>query len=322
MASANNNNTLRGNTNVLYYGDDITSLESVGSVYLDGPKNKITASRLSWRKKLIEVFNAQGYNHTIVIPECRDNTLTPPYGTDEFYQWENYAMNACTYIMFWIPRESPLFTGKDINDRWGEWKLRKNVILGFPKRSEEMAYQSWYAKTRGITMVHHLENMVQYIKEQINQYMNLEIVFSDGEVSLPYDENVIHNELLMRLIRRTPDFIKNAARINVPMTNLVAMQKINEMFNWVYQPSSTVNNTIVFTRRSDYSAALSTDAALAADATQQEQTVFVNTRQATMTNAELLALKQKLILFDDEENSISTPIARNPKAIDGENFTK
>jgi hypothetical protein len=312
-------NTLqRGNANVIYYGDDMSGLSLLGSVYLDGPKNTVAAARLSWRKKLIEVFNAQGYNHTIIVPECRDSSLSPPYGTEEFYQWENYAMNAATYVMFWIPRESPLFTGKDINDRWGEWKLRKNVILGFPKRSEEMAYQAWYANTKGITMVHHLENMVVFIKEQINQFMNLEIVFTDGEVSLPYDENVLYNELLIRLIRRTESFTDRAERINVPMTNLSAMQKINEMVGMIYTPSSVVGSSIVFTRRADYKAL--TGGSTTQERSDNNDTVTETNKGATMSHEDLLALKKKLILFDDEENSTSEKLPRTKNAIDGENF--
>jgi hypothetical protein len=96
------------------------------------------------------------------------------------------------------------------------------------------------------------------------------------------------------------------------------MQKINEMVGMIYTPSSVVGSSIVFTRRADYKAL--TGGSTTQERSDNNDTVTETNKGATMSHEDLLALKKKLILFDDEENSTSEKLPRTKNAIDGENF--
>jgi hypothetical protein len=276
---------------IVYYEDPLNDHVNKPSLYLDGPKNKING--MSWRKKLIDAFNAKEFPYVIIVPECRNSEFRPPYHTPEFYEWQERAMNMATYVLFWIPRDSKMYTGKDINDRWGEWKLRKNVILGFPKKSEETEYQAWYAAKHGITVVHHLENMVVYLKEQLSQFDRLEFIIENGKLTLPHDENVIYNELLMRMVRRF-DFANDVESIVAPVTNLTAMQLINAHCNGIYRASECNGTTVTFTRVPDYRAYIGS---LITNETPAEQNNTVS-EESSANIERLLALKKQIMEFE------------------------
>ena len=236
---------------VLYYGDDLEPYRNHPSVYLDGPKGNIGSNEFSWRHKLIDAFVKQGFKHVIIVPEKRGKSGRPPYGKDEFYAWENQAMQMATINMFWMPRDSTIFPGRDINDRWGYWKTQKNVIIGYPTRSEEMDYQGWYAKENNITVVHHLENMVQYVSEQLNQFSNMEFVIENGQVILPPNEDILYNVWLKKMIERMGiDFVNQVDTIIIPGTNLPAYDSLCAAIrnDSIYDFHSTCNGSLILQR--------------------------------------------------------------------------
>jgi hypothetical protein len=306
---------------VVYYGDDLTEHKHKPSVYLDGPKG--TVSKISWRKRLLETFTVQGYEHVIIVPECRDNNYRPPYGTKEFYEWEDLAMNMATMIMFWIPRDSTLFTGKDINDRWGYWKQRKNVILGYPERAEDVGYQKWYADTYGITVVKNLENMVVYAKEQLHQFAKLEFTMDNGAITLPYDENVLNNDLLRKMVARMErQFLETVTTINVHPDNMSAMEHVNRVTRNAYTLSTVNNGLIVFTRRADWESLFTNQIPSGNDnniVNDEQVTVPALKEEDAETLRMLIDLRKKLKITDADLEK-DTPQKRNGKMLDGENM--
>lgn len=245
---------------VVYYGDSLEPHRNSPSVYLDGPKS--TVSGLSWRKKLFEILQQQGFTWTVIIPECRKDNQVPPYGTEEFYHWETVVMEMASTIMFWMPRDSSIFPARDMNDRWGHYKHEKNIILGYPPRTENINYQGWYAKKHGITMVHSLENMAQYIKAVLDQFAKLEFAIAQpivlslpnndnlalstdnngvGIVEMPPSEEVISNVFLKKMIQRMgKSFISQVQTIRVPWSNTSCISVINSCTENIYLPN-TVN---------------------------------------------------------------------------------
>jgi len=240
---------------ILYLGDDLDKYKNVPSVYLDGPLSVTVGKKgsISWRKKLIETFTVQGFNHVVIIPECKNSDYKPQYTHPSFYEWEEKAMKMATIIMFWIPRESGIFVGRDINDRWGQHKLMKNVILGHPSKSEGMDYQDWYSKRNDITVVHHLENMVQYVVAQLNQYADLSFDVQNGHVYLPTNEEILNNIWLGKMIERMGmSFTESVEYIHVPFTNTNAIATVITETKNSYQPSSANSTEIVLQRMSNW----------------------------------------------------------------------
>lgn len=227
---------------VVYYGDSLEPHRNSPSVYLDGPKS--TVSGLSWRKKLFEILQQQGFTWTVIVPECRKDNQVPPYGTEEFYHWENVVMNMASTIMFWMPRDSTIFPARDMNDRWGHYKHEKNIILGYPPRTENINYQGWYAKKHGITMVHSLENMAQYIKAVLDQFANLEFSINNGVVEMPPSEDIISNVFLGKMIQRMGRaFVEQVTTIRIPWSNTNCIATVNRSTCNVYLPSSVNPST-------------------------------------------------------------------------------
>jgi len=240
MSDVEDDNDTRSNRkqmHVVYYGDNLEPHRYRPSVYLDGPKTMSTAIKFQWRTRMINQFTRDGFNHVVIIPEKRKGNGYPNYGTHEFYEWEEAAMNMATIVMFWIPRDSRIFPGRDINDRWGAYKLKKNVILGIPSGSEETGYQNWYSDRNDITVVHHLENMVQYVTQMLDQFASLELVVDDGVFVTPPSETLLHNIWLQKLLEQNPkEFITRCSEIHVYTSNIGAMDAVRNVFGNVYQP--------------------------------------------------------------------------------------
>lgn len=240
---------------IVYLGDDLDKYKNLPSVYLDGPLSVNLGSKgsISWRKKLIETFTIQGFNHVVIIPECKNPEYKPQYTHPSFYEWEVKAMKMATIIMFWIPRESGIFAGRDINDRWGQHKLQKNVILGHPSKAQGLDYQNWYARNNDIAVVHHLENMVQYVVAQLNQYANLSFDIQDGHVYIPTNEEILNNIWLGKMIERMgKEFTASVEFIHIPFTNTNSISTINVETKSSYQPCSANSTEIVLQRMNNW----------------------------------------------------------------------
>jgi hypothetical protein len=234
---------------VIYYGESLEDVQHCPCVYLDGPKSTPVGAKMSWRKRLIETFLSKGFTHAIIVPECRDSNYRPPYDTDEFFAWEDFVMKMATIVMFWIPRDSKIFPGRNINDRWGMYKNKQNVIVGMPKEAQDISYQTWYAKANNIPVVHHLENMTQYVKEQLDQFNNLEFEVNNGTLFAPPSEQVLNNTLFGKMIdnmgRR---FVEEVDTIYVPVNNSDAINLIRRLTCYVYRLHKIDQGCVVLTR--------------------------------------------------------------------------
>lgn len=245
------------NINYIYVGeslDNICLTEPV--VYLHGPR--LATNGLSWRKRLIPSFISCGFYGTVIFPEPKDNKTVYNYETEEFYKWEQNAMEKSLYIIFWLPRKSKLFRGKNINDRFGYWKSKRphNVVLGIPGQSEDITYQVWYSNFANIQRVSYPENAIQWVTEMIKQLDNMEIN-PDPEThdwQLPPDEKLISNHNLTYLIRKNISLLENGNECQTLTFNLNNYSQeifnlLSEYFDLEFLKFNNEENQIVFRKK-------------------------------------------------------------------------
>lgn len=89
-------------------------------------------------------------------------------------EWEDYYLNNCNCIMFWIPRNLKNMPALTTNIEWGRWERSGKVVLGFPEWAEKMKYISYYADKLGIPQANCLDKAVEISIQYANR------LFSQG----------------------------------------------------------------------------------------------------------------------------------------------
>ena len=125
------------------------------TIFLAGPtlRNNIR-DFTPWREDTIKLFSEKKFKGTLFIPE--------PFQGDYEIQirWEEYYLEKCNCIMFWVPRNMQTLPGLTTNIEFGEWMKSNKVVLGFPKEAEHIRYLEYKAKKYNIPMSNSLEGTV------------------------------------------------------------------------------------------------------------------------------------------------------------------
>jgi hypothetical protein len=108
-------------------------------IFLAGPTPR-DENTISWRRQALAYLEEFGYNGIVYVPERKDWKVKFEY-SDQI-EWELRAMNICSTIVFWVPRElkhMPAFTtnvefGMTIREPW------TRMLYGRPKDAEKCRY--------------------------------------------------------------------------------------------------------------------------------------------------------------------------------------
>jgi len=137
------------------------------TIFLAGPTSRDNDYDKSWRKEMVELINAAGFDGTICIPEFRDKRpfTVNDWGTQ--VKWEWTLLDAASCILFWVPRSMPETPGLTTNLEFGTYLQKKpcQVILSYP---EEAAAMEWMTlKYKEVTAREPSHNMVDAVAEAI-----------------------------------------------------------------------------------------------------------------------------------------------------------
>jgi|GEM_PF-3734412 len=108
------------------------------SVFLAGPSPR-RVEDASWRPVALERF-ADAADLALFIPEWDMGLPLADY--DRQIRWEWKHLDACTAILFWVPRKSPVFPGFTTNVEFGHYLAKRpdRVIYGRPPEAEKVKY--------------------------------------------------------------------------------------------------------------------------------------------------------------------------------------
>lgn len=107
------------------------------SVFLAGPTPR-NPEDLSWRPAAIELLSRAEL--TLYIPEW--DTGQPLVEYDSQIQWEWKHLDACSALMFWVPRKWPAFPAFTTNVEFGHYLAKRpdRVVYGRPPDAEKTKY--------------------------------------------------------------------------------------------------------------------------------------------------------------------------------------
>ena len=132
------------------------------SIFLAGPTLRHNLKDFTpWREEAIKLFITHKFNGNIFIPE--------PFQGDYAKQilWEEYHLEKCSCILFWIPRDMQTLPGLTTNIEFGEWMKSSKVVLGFPEEAEHISYLAYKANKYRIPIFNTLEQTVLSARERV-----------------------------------------------------------------------------------------------------------------------------------------------------------
>jgi hypothetical protein len=107
------------------------------SIFLAGPTPR-RIEDLSWRPAAIELLKDSDVS--LYLPEW--DTGQPQREYEDQIRWEWKHLDACTVLLFWVPRKSPEFPGFTTNVEFGHYLAKRpdRVIYGRPPGAEKTKY--------------------------------------------------------------------------------------------------------------------------------------------------------------------------------------
>lgn len=129
--------------NVVRYGDRIEDVNREKPiVFLAGPTVRGHQTHLgdSWRLEAIRLFETNGFDGTLILPEFHDK-FESDKGRYDLPVWENDGMTIADIILFWVPRTKELI-GLTTNFEFGYWlaKNRDKIVYGRPDDAYRIDY--------------------------------------------------------------------------------------------------------------------------------------------------------------------------------------
>jgi hypothetical protein len=117
------------------------------SLFLAGPSPRSPEVR-SWRPRAVEILHALGFQGTVLVPERKDETARFDY-LDQV-EWEFAALEACSVIVFWVPRDLATLPGFTTNVEFGRYVGSGRAVYGRPEAAPQTRYLDWlYRKLTG-----------------------------------------------------------------------------------------------------------------------------------------------------------------------------
>ena len=109
------------------------------SIFLAGPTPR-REEDASWRPAAIEFFHALSPGLTLFVPEWDNGQALLDY--DDQIRWEWKHLDACSVILFWVPRKMPEFPAFTTNVEFGHYLAKRpdRVVYGRPQEAEKTKY--------------------------------------------------------------------------------------------------------------------------------------------------------------------------------------
>jgi Nucleoside 2-deoxyribosyltransferase like len=117
------------------------------SILLAGPTPR-TPDVASWRKEALDVLRGLGFAGMVAVPERRDWSAKFDY-IDQV-EWEYRALETCSVLAFWVPRDERTLPGFTTNVEFGRYVGSRPCVYGRPEGAPHTRYLDWlYRKLTG-----------------------------------------------------------------------------------------------------------------------------------------------------------------------------
>lgn len=140
------------------------------SVFLAGPTPR-RSDVTSWRPAAIELLNKIEVLEEVYIPECSTGGMRVDY-LDQV-EWEYQALEACSIIMFWVPRDMATMPALTTNIEFGRYisLTPSRVLYGRPEWAVQTNYLDWmYRRAKNNKApAQTLEGLVNDVREYLIQ---------------------------------------------------------------------------------------------------------------------------------------------------------
>jgi hypothetical protein len=107
------------------------------SIFLAGPTPRDKDTQ-SWRPEALRLFEEQGFDGTIMVPE--DSNWSPKFTYEDQVKWEWEGLDTATVVLFWIPRELAAMPAFTTNVEYGMMIAKRNVVMGWPEDAPKNRY--------------------------------------------------------------------------------------------------------------------------------------------------------------------------------------
>lgn len=132
------------------YSDDeiIVPVEGSKSIFLAGPTERISGqigdgkySHTEWRNEAISLLRSYNYDGLVCVPELKEREWTNDYRRTQI-DWEEYYLDECGVILFWVPRKLDSLPGFTTNIEFGMYLIKRpfNMTYGHPEDAEKIEY--------------------------------------------------------------------------------------------------------------------------------------------------------------------------------------
>lgn len=146
---------------IIYAQQDLSQITGK-SIFLAGPTPRDPNVK-SWRPEMLDELKQQGFEGTVLVPEM-EGEWTADFEYGDQIDWETRALNECTVILFWIPRnltDMPAFT---TNIEFGAWMEKDpyKITLGWPEDAVKMNYIEYKAQKEYIPIHSSIDTLAKH----------------------------------------------------------------------------------------------------------------------------------------------------------------
>jgi hypothetical protein len=128
------------------YAGDVLALTHP-SIFLAGPTPR-RPDVPSWRPPAVDLLRNLGFAGTVLVPERQDWSARFSY-LDQV-EWEHAALEGCSVIAFWVPRDLQTLPGFTTNVEFGRYAGSGRCVYGRPPEAPHTRYLDWlFAKLVG-----------------------------------------------------------------------------------------------------------------------------------------------------------------------------
>jgi hypothetical protein len=124
--------------NAVFAGETLSSQHP--SIFLAGPTPRSPEVR-SWRPEAVDILKELGFAGAVLVPERRDWSVEFSY-RDQL-EWEFEALETCSVIAFWVPRDMQTLPGFTTNVEFGRYVGSGRCVYGRPDGSPHTSYLDW-----------------------------------------------------------------------------------------------------------------------------------------------------------------------------------
>ena len=144
---------------------DETAKVEYPSLFLAGPTPRSPVVE-SWRPKAIHILEKLNYKGMVFVPEYKN------WGAVDFIkqvEWEWRALEYCTRIVFWVPRNMETMPALTTNVEFGSYIRSGRAYYGRPDGCPHNTYLDWlYNKTIGRDHYNSLEKLLEEMVKQLS----------------------------------------------------------------------------------------------------------------------------------------------------------